>query len=135
MRFPLLFCLLWSLFWLSPVPAQDDRSKWDEVTWTESLCSDRMADGWESNYRTPDGSYVDILTPTLAVEVDWAPKWKEAIGQSLFYSISTGKKPAVLLLVRDWDKERVYYLRCLAVCSRYDIQLITQDVPEKKAKK
>ena len=41
-----------------------------------------------------DGTRCDILTATHAIEVDFAKKWAEAIGQSLNYAMQTGKRPA-----------------------------------------
>ena len=35
----------------------------------------------------PDGTRCDILTDTHAIEVDFADKWAEAIGQSLNYAM------------------------------------------------
>ena len=46
-----------------------------------------------------DGTRCDILTSTHAIEVDFARKWAEAIGQSLHYALHTGKSPAVALIV------------------------------------
>ena len=39
-----------------------------------------------------DGSRCDIITRTHAIEVDFASKWAEAIGQSLNYARQTKKK-------------------------------------------
>jgi len=39
-----------------------------------------------------DRTRVDCLTDTHAIEIEFANKWKEAIGQSLHYSLMTGKK-------------------------------------------
>lgn len=50
-----------------------------------------------------DRTRVDCLTETFAVEVDWAPKWAESIGQALLYAEITGRDPAVLLIVGDGD--------------------------------
>lgn len=66
------------------------------------------------NGTLPDGSSVDILTSQTAWEVDWADKWKEAVGQSLFYSLSTGRAPGIWLLKRGMADDE-YYLRCLLV--------------------
>jgi hypothetical protein len=101
-----------------------DRSAWPENDWTEHLCREHQADGWESQVRTPDGSYVDVLTPTHAIEVEWPAKWKEAVGQCLYYAIATERQPGIVLLVKDWRTEQKYYLRCLAVCARHNIRLI-----------
>ena len=38
-----------------------------------------------------DCTRCDILTATHAIEVDFARKWAEAIGQSLNYAMHTGK--------------------------------------------
>ena len=46
-----------------------------------------------------DGARCDILTATHAIEVDFAKKWAEAIGQSLSYAMHTGKRPGVALIV------------------------------------
>ena len=46
----------------------------------------------------PDGTRCDILTDTHAIEVDFADKWAEAIGQSLNYAMQTGKKAGIVLV-------------------------------------
>ena len=52
-------------------------------------------------YVLPDRTRVDCLTSEYAVEFDRAKKWAEAVGQSLYYSKMTGKKPAVALILND----------------------------------
>lgn len=111
---------------LLTLPAMaEDRSHWDEVTWTDYLIAQHREDGWDGPHRTPDGSYVDVMMPGYAAEVDWAGKWQEGIGQCLFYAIATNRKPCLILLIKDWKTDRKYYLRALAVCGKYDIRLIT----------
>ncbi len=46
-----------------------------------------------------DMTRVDCLAKDYAIEFDFAKKWAEAIGQSLYYSKLTGKKPAVTLIL------------------------------------
>ena len=46
-----------------------------------------------------DMTRVDCLAKDYAVEFDFAKKWAEAIGQSLYYSKMTGKKPAIALII------------------------------------
>ena len=46
-----------------------------------------------------DGTRVDCLTKDYAVEFDFAKKWAESIGQTLYYSKMTGKKPAVAIIL------------------------------------
>jgi hypothetical protein len=50
-------------------------------------------------YRLPDRTRVDCLTDEYAIEFDYAKKWAESIGQSLYYSKMTGKAPAVVLIL------------------------------------
>ena len=46
-----------------------------------------------------DMTRVDCLTKDYAIEFDFAKKWAESIGQSLYYSKMTGKNPAVVLIL------------------------------------
>lgn len=75
----------------------------------------------------PDGSRCDLLTETEAIEVDWAhSKWKEAPAQAVLYAIWTGKKPAVLLLVKDAERDKADLLRCKLVCERLGIRMYVE---------
>ena len=62
-------------------------------------------------YILPDKARVDCLLDDLAVEVDFAPKWAECIGQAMYYAKMTNKIPACLLIL---EKESdVKYLQRL----------------------
>jgi len=74
-----------------------------------------------------DRTRVDLLNDEYAIEVDWAPKWAEAIGQSLYYATVTGRKPAIILLTKGLDDRRFVY-RCLVVCARTNIRLYLEPV-------
>ena len=50
-------------------------------------------------YQLSDRTRVDCLTDEYAIEYDWAKKWAESIGQSMYYSKMTGKAPAVVLIL------------------------------------
>ena len=58
-----------------------------------------------------DKTRVDCLTKKLAVEVDFANKWAECVGQSLYYGIKTNKQPACLLIMENGDKDLKYLKR------------------------
>lgn len=58
-------------------------------------------------YQLPDRTRVDCLTDEYAIEFDWAKKWAESIGQALYYSKMTGKKPAVAIIIKN-PEERIY---------------------------
>lgn len=60
-------------------------------------------------YRLPDKTRVDCVTKNYAVEFDFANKWAESIGQSLYYGLITGKKPAVVLIIEKSSDWKYYY--------------------------
>ena len=41
---------------------------------------------------------VDLVTENNAWEIDWANKWKHAIGQAIWYGLQTNKKPGIILI-------------------------------------
>lgn len=41
------------------------------------------------------------LTTTHAIEFDFADKWYEAVGQSLYYSYMSGEKPGIVLILEN----------------------------------
>jgi hypothetical protein len=49
-------------------------------------------------YELPSGGRVDCLNPNFAIEVEWAHKWAESVGQSLYYAAATDRKPGIILL-------------------------------------
>jgi len=69
-----------------------------------------------------DGTRCDILTSTHAIEVDFARKWAEAIGQSLHYALHTGKSPAVALIVLS-PSDNKYVERVRKISARYRLGL------------
>lgn len=73
-------------------------------------------------YVLADKTRVDCLTNEYAIEVDFAKKWAEAIGQSLYYAQMTGKKPAIGFIVGDGDER--YLKRVESVAEKFDIKII-----------
>jgi len=59
-----------------------------------------------------------------AVEVEYAHKWAEAIGQSLYYSRMTGKKPGVVLIMREEGDQR-FARRSRAVAQQQGVRVWT----------
>ncbi|MGB3799920.1 MAG: hypothetical protein WA952_08880 [Lewinella sp.] len=53
---------------------------------------------------------VDIVTEEYAIEVDWAHKWKESIGQALWYGLQTSKQAGIILLLRS-DADYKYFVQ------------------------
>jgi hypothetical protein len=72
----------------------------------------------------PDSTRVDCVTAEYAVEADFAPKWAEAIGQALYYSMRTGRKPGILLIMES-DGDTRYLERLEAVTRNLGIAVWT----------
>jgi len=75
-------------------------------------------------HRLPDGTRIDCLTSEYAVEVEYAHKWAESIGQALYYAQSTGHKPGVLMIIQK-DKDERFLKRLRAVAREQGIKVWT----------
>ncbi len=69
-----------------------------EAHYQRIWCSEQ---GGITEYVLNDKSRVDCLTDEYAVEVEFASKWKESVGQSLYYGIKTERKPGILLIMEN----------------------------------
>jgi hypothetical protein len=68
-----------------------------ESDYRSALCGSA---GYRQEVRMPNGTKADCVSDTHAIEIDFAQKWAEAIGQSLNYAAETGKPPAVILICK-----------------------------------
>ena len=107
-----VFLLLWS-------GCTSHTKKYHEKYYQTIMCND--LDG-KMEYVLKDRTRVDCLTDEYAIEVDFAKKWAESIGQSLFYAEMTGKKPAIGLIVGKNDSR--YLKRVRFVADKFDIRII-----------
>lgn len=73
-----------------------------------------------TEYQLPDKTRVDCLTDTHAIEFDFAHKWAESVGQSLYYASLTGKKAGIVLIVED-IKDMRFVNRLLQIACYLDI--------------
>ena len=76
-------------------------------------------------YKLQDNTRVDCLTSEYAVEFDFAPKWAESIGQSLYYAIMTNRKPAVVLIMENPINDCKYLNRLNKVAEELGIKVYT----------
>lgn len=67
--------------------------------------------GGKMEYRLNDKTRIDCLLPTMAVEIDFAPKWHECIGQALYYGRKTNRTPACALIIENPTKDYKYVNR------------------------
>lgn len=79
--------------------------------------------------RLSDGTRVDCLTETHAIEVDWARKWMEGVGQSLHYAEVAKKKPGLALIVRPGKADARHVERARTLTHRYGITLWLIPIP------
>jgi len=70
----------------------------------------------------PDGTRCDIVTDTHAIEVDFADKWAEAIGQSLNYAFQTNKRAGILLILENPKDER-HLIRVQSIINHFDLPI------------
>lgn len=82
----------------------------------------------ELEYRLDDGARVDIFTEDYAIEVDWAPKWAESIGQSLYYGKTTNKRSVALIIVEEPVKDMIYLRRLKAAVADLEVEIWTYDM-------
>jgi len=68
-----------------------------------------------------DRTRVDCLSEKYAIEVDFAKKWAESIGQSLYYAHMTKKEPAIGLIVGKNDSR--FLKRLETVSKKFDIKI------------
>ena len=90
-----------------------------EREYQEAFCS---GIGGQAEIVLSDRTRVDCLTDTHAIEVDYARKWAEAIGQSLHYAKMTGKAPGISLII-DSDKEQRYLDRLYGTINRWHLPI------------
>lgn len=54
--------------------------------------------------------YVDLLNSDYAIEIEFANKWKQAIGQALWYGLQTNRQAGIVLIKRS-PKENKYVIQ------------------------
>ena len=62
------------------------------------------------------------VTATHAVEFDFGPKWTEAVGQGIYYSIQTGKKAGIVLILEN-KKDRKYWIRLNTTVEHFNLPI------------
>lgn len=82
--------------------------------------------GGVMEYRLDDGTRVDCMAGEYAVEVDFAPKFYEAIGQSLFYALKTGRQAGIVIILENGtDGKYMDRLYSVAKAERIRVWTIT----------
>lgn len=74
-----------------------------EADYRDHICG---AAGWQMEMKMPNGTKADCVSDTHAIEVEFAHKWAESIGQSLNYAAETGKTPGIVLICKRGTEAR-----------------------------
>ena len=86
--------------------------------------------GGVAEFRLQDGSRVDCLTDTQAIEHDWGKGLKpyECIGQALYYAQETGREPMCVLIRPKLGQFFIYARR--AIVTGVEVMCIDTDMTE-----
>lgn len=96
--------LLLSAFLVHPLIAKPRHSE----KWYQGKVAAILQGRMEVN--VSDGR-IDVLTATHAIEVEFASKWKQSIGQALWYSMQTGRSAGIVLVIEDEKRDLPYAIR------------------------
>ena len=108
-------CVLLLYFVMLPCYA---KRKHYEAVYQDKWCTEMCG---KQEYELNDFTRVDCLTKTHAIEFDFANKVYEGLGQALYYGIKTKKKPGLVLILENPDKESKYVYRMIKVARKKDI--------------
>lgn len=103
-------------------PALAAKRLYSEATYQKAWCEKR---GGITEYVLSDKARVDCLTPTLAVEFDFANKWAECIGQALYYGRQTNRQAACVLIMERGEKDLKYLKRLRRAAYKKGVNLRT----------
>ena len=78
----------------------------------------------QTEYVLSDHTRCDCLTDTHAIEFDFGKKWAEAIGQSLYYSLQTGKRAGVVLIA-ERKADRKFFIRLNSTIQHFNLPIDT----------
>jgi hypothetical protein len=89
--------------------------KWYQKQW----CQEQSG---ETEKVMNDGTRCDCRTETHAVEMDFANKWYEAVGQSLHYSLQTGKRAGIVLILES-PNDKKYWERLINIVDQSKLSI------------
>lgn len=78
--------------------------------------------GGKAEVTLNDGTRCDCITENYAIEVEFAKRWYQAVGQSLHYAIKTKRVPGIVLIVDPADGRR-YLQRLRKVIREFSLPI------------
>ena len=77
----------------------------------------------------PDKTRCDCIVGEHAVQVEYANKWSKAIWQSLYYSLQTGKKAGIVLIIES-KAEQKFWIRLNSTIQYFKLLIDTWSVKD-----
>lgn len=74
-----------------------------------------------------DQTRADCITSTHAIEFDFGKKWAESLGQALYYSLQTGKRAGIVLIL-ETPKDRKYFIRLNSTIQHFNLPIDTWEM-------
>ena len=115
--------LILIIIFIFPEPVfakREHPEKWYQQKWCE-------ANKGQVEVVLPDGTRCDCLTDTHVIEFDFGDHWSEAVGQSAYYAIQTGKKAGIVLILETM-KDRKYWIRLNTTIEHFNLPIDTWSV-------
>ena len=83
--------------------------------------------GGRTEVAAGDGTRCDILTDSYAIEVDFARKWGEAIGQSLNYGFQFNRQAGIVLILEK-PSDQKHLIRVNSIIQHYGLPIKVWEV-------
>jgi hypothetical protein len=99
-------------------------TRFSESHYQREWCGDH---GGEIESINDDRTRTDCLTDTHAIEFDFARKFYQAIGQSLHYSLQTGKKAGIVLIIEK-PEEIKYLIKLKNIIDHFSLDIKVWDM-------
>ncbi|BBO74418.1 hypothetical protein DSCW_18350 [Desulfosarcina widdelii] len=111
---------VYASFCSAVIAARQQPESWYQQRWCD-------AQGGETEVILADRTRCDCLTASHAIEFDFGNKWAESIGQALYYSIQTGRRAGVVLILEK-KSDRKYWIRLNTVIQQYNLPIDTWEM-------
>lgn len=118
MKFIKLIFILTLITSINPAFASYTGRTYLEKDYQQAWCS---SIGGKQEVVLNDRARVDCVTDKYAIEFDFANKWGEAIGQSLYYGTALKKSSGIVLIMEDYNKDKKYLDRIRLVSKLHNI--------------
>lgn len=117
-----ILCLLFLLIFTVCINAAELHLRLNVYTESYYINKIHALVGGTKEARLEDGTRADILTDSEVIEVEFASKWYESIGQSLHYCLQTNRQPIIYLIVESSHND-VFVQRCKTLCEHITLKV------------